>query len=262
MNTIERIIGRLLVIWLGVAGLAFGLVGPAAAAPDRCPPDSVPSGTVCIDKYEASVWETTDARLIVKIKQGTATLADLISAGAIQHGVLSDDYAPGCPHTGNGCVNFYAVSIPGVTPSSFLNWFQAIAVARNAGKRLPTNAEWQAAAFGTPDGPPCIVTPPVLPPVAAPTGTAGCVSDVGTFDMVGNVWEWVAEWVPKSASCIPPLFPGTDDWNCLVDPSSVEGPGALARGGNFFTGTGAGIFTVITVLPSNPAPNVGFRGVR
>ncbi len=122
-----------------------------AAGPGACPTDSVLSGTVCIDKYEASVWETTNAKLIAKIRAGTATLIDLISAGAQQRGVLGDDYGPECPANGNGCTNVYAVSIPGVVPSRFLTWFQAVAAARNSGKRLAASAEWQAAALGTPD---------------------------------------------------------------------------------------------------------------
>src|SRR5947207_5932263 len=36
----------------------------------------------------------------------------------------------GCPVTANGCVDFYAVSIAGVTPSRFINWFQAVTAAR------------------------------------------------------------------------------------------------------------------------------------
>src|SRR4051812_40618467 len=43
-----------------------------------CPPDSaLVGGTICVDKYEASVWETTNASVIAKIKAGTVTLADL-----------------------------------------------------------------------------------------------------------------------------------------------------------------------------------------
>jgi collagen triple helix repeat protein len=136
-----------------------GAAGPAGPAfPSTCPQDSVLTGTTCIDKYEASVWETTNAALIASIRNGTVTSADLTAAGAVQRGVASDDYGLGCPDTGNGCLDFYAVSIPGVTPSAFLSWFQAAAAARNARKRLPSNAEWQAAALGTPDGAPCIVS--------------------------------------------------------------------------------------------------------
>src|SRR5207249_12241511 len=133
---------------------------------------------------------------ISKLQKGLVTLANLTSAGAIQLGLASGDLpAAGCPATGNGCVNVYAVSIPGVTPAAFITWFQAAAAARNSLKRLPTNQEWQVAAFGTPDGNPCNVSSASV----AFTGAAlGCISDVGAFDMVGNVYEWVADWVPLS----------------------------------------------------------------
>ena len=184
-----------------------------------CPPDSVRVASTCVDKYEASVWQTTNAGLVQKIRLGTATLGDLVAAGAVQRGEVADDYGAACPDTGNGCTNLYAVSIPGTTPSRFLTWFQAVAAARNAGKRLPTNAEWQAAALGTPDGAPCVV---INAPGPGATGTAGCVSDVGTFDMVGNLFEWVADWVPLSTNCPASLF-GSFDQNCLAGASTTGG---------------------------------------
>jgi hypothetical protein len=156
--------------------------------------------------------------------------------------MASDDYGAGCPDTGNGCLNLYAVSIPGVTPSRFITWFQATAAARNAGKGLPTNAEWQAAALGTPDGAPCILGGLGGP---GPTGTAGCDSDVGAFDLVGNLNEWVADWVPLApGSCGDDLFPATGDSNCLAGANQAAGTAALVRGGNFFNGTTAGVFAV------------------
>lgn len=231
-----------------------------------CSQDSVLSGITCIDTYEASVWKTTDASVIEKIRFGTVTLADLTAASAVQLGLSPGDYGAGCPDTGNGCVNLYAVSIPGVTPSSYINWFQAAAVARNSGKRLPTNAEWQAAALGTPDGAPCFVSESAVAPV--PTGTPGCVSNVGVFDMVGNLWEWVADWVPLSAGlspiCDPGLF-GTGDDNCLRAPvTTVGGPGALIRGGAYGIGTRAGVFAVfggLTPVYGNDS-TIGFRAAR
>jgi hypothetical protein len=253
----RRLIGMLLV---GVVGLAVGLAVSVAEA-KKCPPDSVPVGPACIDTYEASVWTTTDTGLIAKIKKGTVTLADLTEAGATQYGlVLGDLTANGCPATGNGCIGFYAVSIAGVTPSRFITWFQAAAAARNAGKRLPTNAEWQAAALGTPDGAPCIVDPAPL----GLTGTPGCESDVGAFDMVGNLSEWVADWVPRSTGCPGwnPLF--SDDSMCLAGADDTAGPGALLRGGSFLTaGDGAGVFAVIGLNgPSVSIDGSGFRGAQ
>lgn len=166
--------------------------------------------------------------------------------------------AAGCPATGNGCTNVYAVSIPGVTPSVWVTWFQAAAAARNAGKRLPTNAEWQAAALGTPDGAPCVVSAGG----PGPTGTPGCVSDVGAFDMVGNLWEWVADWVPQSTTC-PGWGVFSDDVMCLAGAITTSGPGALLRGGSWFYPTGAGVFAVnSTNGPSVASYDVGFRCAR
>ena len=64
-----------------------------------CPPSMVRSGPTCIDKYEASVWETTNAAVIAKIQAGTVTLAELQVAGAVQRGVATIDYGT-CPITG------------------------------------------------------------------------------------------------------------------------------------------------------------------
>jgi hypothetical protein len=258
----RRLIGMLVV---GALGLMLGLADPAAADDEKCPSDSAAVGPACIDMYEASVWEVPPANtsLIKKIRRGKATLADLtspaaVAGGAVQHGAASDDYGAGCPDTGNGCVNFYAVSIPGVTPSAFITWLQAAAAARNSGKRLPTNQEWQAAALGTPDGAPCIVS------AAGPglTGTAGCISDVGAFDMVGNLWEWVAEWVPLSTEC--PGWGGfSNDLMCLAGASTTGGPGALMRGGYFNSGSFAGVLAVIGGgAPSFSDLTVGFRAAR
>jgi hypothetical protein len=231
-----------------------------------CPPDSVRVGSVCIDEHEASVWEVPAANgpLIQKIQLGTVTLAEL-QAGGAQRGVNSDDFGTDCPDTGNGCVNHYAVSIAGVAPSRFLTWFQATAAARNAGKRLPTSAEWQAAALGTPD--------PVSPgsedchtlgvgPVQ--TGSrASCVSDMGTFDMVGNLIEWVGDWAPAvSGTCGGELFAGTGDNNCMAGTTQTPGAAALARGGGFINGTSAGVFANFAFIPSLAVGTVGFRGAR
>lgn len=244
----------------------WNITGPAGPAfPTTCPPDSVLVGTACLDKYEASVWQTTDAGVIAKIKDGTVTLADLTGAGAFQVGAGSGDPSVysffGCPVTGNGCLNLYAVSIPGVTPSSGMNWFQAVAMARNAGKRLPTNGEWQAAALGTPDGAPCNVSSGVL----GTTGTAGCVSDVGAFDMVGNLAELVdSGWLGQPTSC--PGWDGfSDDFMCLPSPGTspdFPGPVTLRRGGQYVSGTVAGPFAVTALQPYLGANDTGFRAAR
>jgi formylglycine-generating enzyme required for sulfatase activity len=216
-------------------------------------------GDVCVDTVEASVWEIPAGNkgLINEVKNGRATLADL-QAGAIQRGATSDDYGAGCPDTGNGCTNFYAASVAGVTPSRVLTWFQAAAACRNAGKRLLHNAEWQVAALGTPDGAPCIV----FAGGPGPTGTLGCESDTGVFDMVGNLWEWVADWQAPATTCTTGLF-GTGDLNCMGGAFTTYGPAALFRGGSFSDGTDAGVFAVNGIIqPSSAYVFLGFRCAR
>ncbi|PTL36371.1 hypothetical protein CLG94_04885 [Candidatus Methylomirabilis limnetica] len=253
---------------IGVLGVTVVVATPPPSEAAQCAPDTVPSGNSCIDRYEASVWQTTNPGLIRLIKLGRVTLARLTAAGATPLGLAAGDLvAAGCPTTGNGCTNVYAVSIPGVEPAHDLTWFQAAAAARNAGKRLPTNAEWQAAALGTPDtggadnGTTTCNTDNLAPGVT-PTGSrSACVSDVGAFDMVGNLWEWVADWVPLSTICVTGLF-GTGDANCLAGASTLNGPGALIRGGDFF-GSVAGVFAVAgDNAPSGAFGRVGFRAAR
>ena len=80
----------------------------------KCPVDSVKVGAVCVDKYEASVWSTTNASLVKNIQKGKIDdVADL--AGATAYGVVGDDYGIACPDTGNGCTAYYAVSLAGVS---------------------------------------------------------------------------------------------------------------------------------------------------
>jgi formylglycine-generating enzyme required for sulfatase activity len=94
---------------------------------------------------------TTNASLVRKIQLGRATRADLTAGEATQLGTASDDYAP-CTDNGQNCANdIYAVSVPSEIPSANITWFQAQEACANAGKRLPTNAEWQVGVNGTPD---------------------------------------------------------------------------------------------------------------
>jgi hypothetical protein len=235
-----------------------------------CPVDSVQSGTVCIDKYESSVWYVplSETTLITKIQRGTVTAADLtspaaVAAGVHQLGLTYTDLADaGCPVTGNRCIDFYAVSIADVFPSTFITWFQAVAVARNSLKRLATNQEWQAAALGTGVGlrAPCNI----YSDAPMRTGSLpGCVSDVGAFDMVGNVQEMVAEWGVRGADCTtwPAAF--GSDYACF-GAAPVLLPAYISRGGSFNEGTGAGVFAATTKMgpPSSPDYAVGLRCVR
>lgn len=261
--------------WHDQVGNAGAFVFNPAASPQGaprpltgCPPDSVRVGPTCIDKYEASVWYVPSVltQLIQKIRSGAVTKADFEAdwvPAPVQVGLAEGDLAAfGCTATGTdaGCMNIYVVSLAGVQPARAVTWFQAVAAARNSGKRLPTNAEWQAAALGTPEE--SCNTDSVA---AIATGTSpGCVSHVGAWDMVGNLFEWVDAWVPRSEVFCPATWGAfSNDSQRLCGAEVTGGPGALLRGGFFFNGNFAGVHSVLGYYsPADTDISVGFRGAR
>ena len=211
--------------------------------------------------------QTDTMSLVKKIQQGKPTAADLSAGGATQLGAAGDDYAP-CADSGQNCADdIYAVSLPGVTPAADITWFQAQEACANASKRLPTNAEWQVGANGSPDpggdnGTTDCNTASTIT-VAATGSRSACVSSRGAFDMGGNLHEWVADWVPQSTGC--PGWGGfSNDVMCLSGASTTAlGPGALLRSGYFDGGSLAGPLAVLGSLePSFSLKDFGFRCAR
>jgi hypothetical protein len=257
-----------------IAAAAALVLAASAAGAKVCPADSVAAGTVCLDRYEASVWRvrnatTINAGLVAKIQSGSATAADLAAGGATQLGTVTDDYAP-CADTGANCTNdIYAVSLASVTPSSSITWFQAQEACANSGKRLPTSAEWQVGADGTPDAGPdngttdCNTGGQFFPVTGE---RASCVSARGAFDMVGGVAEWVTDWVAAPTACTRWAGGFSDDEMCLLGASATQtAPGAFVRGGAFAAlgGIKAGPLAVHPFLPTRSnATFIGFRCAR
>lgn len=268
----RSMMGILFLVGSTIGATSASAAGFPAFPVRRCAPDAVLAGTVCLDKFEATVWRvpdptTTNAFLVRKVQLGRATETDLRESGAEQLGVKGDDYAP-CEDTGQNCDDdIYAVSLPDVVPSAHITWFQAQEACANAGKRLPTSAEWQVGANGRPDPGPDNGTTDCNTESeggTTPTGTrSGCRSARGAFDMVGNLAEWVADWVPLSTVC-PGWGTFSDDFMCLSGASTTgKGPGALVRGGFFVGGPIAGPLTVFgTVSPSRSQDIFGFRCAR
>jgi cysteine-rich repeat protein len=210
-------------------------------------------GPICVDKYEASVW-------------GTPT-------GSTQYGASSDNYP--CSDNGNDCSStnpIYARSEAGVTPSNWITWFQAQQACAMSGKRLLTNAEWQMAAAGTLDpgfDDDSTTTCATNSELSLTGSRTNCVSNWEVNDMVGNLWEWVADWMQDNSDSdngsIASATYGIDGIYGVDEatPEADRFPGALLRGGDAGLDTDAGVFALYAFYgPSHSGSNIGFRCAR
>jgi formylglycine-generating enzyme required for sulfatase activity len=183
-----------------------------------------------------------------------------------------------------------ACSTAGVEPIVSVTWFQAAQLCANAGKHLCTNAQWQKAAAGTPDprawpGSVCSVPPEsglcnTCSATPRPTGQAAqCTSRWGAEDMIGNTWEWVADWhvggtrwqtAPGQAATPWPAAQGYGDdadatFNVNGKPNTSVAatngaPSAPLRSGANADGTTGGSFAFnASVAPSFRGASVGGR---
>ena len=133
-------------------------------------------------------------------------------------------------------------------PVLHVNWHQAEAFCAWAGRRLPTEAEWEyaashaKAAFPWGDAPPsaeraCLESSRPVPVGALAAGDTA----EGLRQMVGNVWEWTAsDFLPYRGFAVDPYKEYSEPWfgtRKVLRGGSFSTPARLVRNTwrNFFT---------------------------
>jgi sulfatase modifying factor 1 len=142
-------------------------------------------------------------------------------------------------------------------PVVHVNWLDAVAYAKWAGKRLPTEAEWERAAKG-PNSYRYTYGNAYDPQKAnteskrtTPVGSYA-LSEFGLYDMTGNVAEWT------STLFKPYPYKGDDG---REDPQS-SGPRVLRGGGHSSGEANARCLVRVDGLADEGTPSVGFRCAR
>ena len=237
---------------------------------DASDDEVVAVGDFWIDRYELSLWSEAGC---------TGT----------QYGATGDDAdGAGFDYDGNWTTPLYACSVANELPSRWITWYQAQQACALSGKLLCTNAQWQAAAAGTPDDTTCNIDHGV----AENTGfNTDCESTWGAMDMVGNMQEWVSDWQGHAgsngddnllvadwgadmyhaggpAAGVMPDHGNDNSWRARggalegygLAQGDPYGPAAILRGGYWDNVATAGIFAMRTTHgPSSSNDNFGAR---
>lgn len=196
---------------LAVSGwtpMATGMPTLMVSAKDSMPLVYIPAGKFLM----GAAADDKDANLDEKPQHEVSLDAFWIDRTEVTNGMYAVCVAEGVCHkpadtNSSTRTSYYDHPDYADYPVIDVDWFMARNYCRWAGRRLPTEAEWEKAARGT-DGRayPWGIQDPGCD-LLNYGGIKGCVGDTskvgsypagtspyGALDMAGNVWEWVEDW--------------------------------------------------------------------
>ncbi|MGH2619751.1 MAG: formylglycine-generating enzyme family protein, partial [Anaerolineales bacterium] len=170
------------------AGMVFVPAGPFEMGSNSGDNSERPVHTVTLDAFWIDRTEVTNAMYEM-----------CVNAGACESPGRTESYSRSSYHGDSQFANY---------PVIFVSWYDAKASCEWAGRRLPTEAEWEKAARGkdgrtfpwgnaSPDANLLNFDLDVGDTTETGEYPAGA-SPYGALDMAGNVWEWVNDWYEET----------------------------------------------------------------
>ncbi len=211
--------------------------------------DELPVHNVCISAFEMDKHEVTTAEYAACVADGGCTVPSQTDSNLRNFYYDYSDYD-----------NF---------PVIYVNWHQTVDYCMWAGKRLPTEAEWEYAARGgladkrypwgdLISGPDAnyIDSGDAWDNDTCPVGSYA-PNGYGLYDMAGNVWEWIADWYDEAYYSVSPT-------NDPIGP--MNGTRRVVRGGGWSNDTYllrvANRNLSVLLRPVFDSRRIGFRCAR